>query len=361
MNLRKKLLMWGLSAATCVSGVQAQNFTTTISPFSTATDLTLLDASTDYRFGKFVETVLDQDNQTTHLLVQGLTPVADSDTIYAGPYDAVDINTGAIQDTGYLYMTIPAQAALPEGTVASPIVAVFERNNAWSSYNVVESSPTTLGGASGGCTYDSNAGTVSLTVTRGSDTFTGTTNYTTSDKNSLSLDALSLTDGGTTYDFQAANFQRDNTRFYGILETADTEAEVGYESLLFNVELKGFTDTDNDAIPDISDETIGGPVEVVIGDWRFDDRIGWVNGNDPNWTWTINLGWVYLADFPWIFHDEIGWMYFVGRIDDSQAWYWHPTLGYLYAYEPFTGWYQVSPYDGAPENYDNFLPGVGSE
>src|SRR5690606_38697753 len=63
-------------------------------------------------------------NSSTHFLVEGLSPLEDGTQVYTSTYRGINISTGAVQDLGVIYLDLPEEANLPEGTVSSPIVGV---------------------------------------------------------------------------------------------------------------------------------------------------------------------------------------------------------------------------------------------
>lgn len=244
-------------------------------------------------------------NASTHILIEGLTPLEDGTNVYASPYTGVDSNTGNEQDAGMLYLEMPSGAALPEGSVASPIVGVVARAGAWGDYSPM-TPQTSIGGSSG--TGDYGSGQITLTLARGNEVLTGTTNYTVVDQETISIDPFTITvDAGVSYDLSGATLMRDDNVFYGTITNLSNGAQ--YDSLIFSIGLSGIPDLDGDGIPDISDDEVTPSGDPAVIQW-FNTGNG-VNNETAkvddvsyySWVWKFLLtgglpeGFVYMDEF----------------------------------------------------------------
>jgi hypothetical protein len=290
-------------------------------------------------------------NNSTHVLVEGLSPLEADSMVYASPYRGINSTTGDEQDVGVLYLEMPEAAALPAGTVSSPIVGVLQRAGPWSAQGLTV--PTTsIGGASGVSSYNSGAMTMSLTLERGAETFTGTTSYSVVDTNSLEVEPFTLVkDGATSYQLSGATLMRDGGRFYGTL--TNQSAGAGYDSLLFSVELTNIPDVDMDGIPDIVDDSIEA-VELVPGEWvRL--PIGLVYGITDTMGISDELGVVYTGHMPFYYaFGASGWVTAHQYTGDGH-WLHHMDKGWIYVLEGAGGWYWGFPTGSGEGAWNHFL------
>lgn len=321
-----------------LSSVSAGEFTARVNAFQSA-DLPALSPDLAFRFAALVG-VEDSANQATHVLFQGLSPLAPSSSVHVSNYSAINLTSGQEQDAGVVYLDI-ADTQVPAGAVASPIVGVVQRAGAWSTLNP-QTPATTVGGSSGASFFDFEARSISLVLHRGGETFTGTATYRIVDLDTILLDPLSLSNGSVTYTFHETTLARDGLRFYGILESSDLS--VSYDSLLHALEFVDLPDSNNDGIPDI-----------VVGDGcparslGYSPVLTWVYHGGNCWTlWFANFnpafGWVFTAYLHptaggWMYHVERGWVYIWPTAQDPDA-----PLFYLFL--PDSGWVMVTESEG---------------
>lgn len=284
-------------------------------------------------------------NASTHVLVEGLSPLEEGTLIYASPYQGINSANGEVQDLGVVYLEMPEAATLPAGTVSSPIVGVLQRTGSWSDYSVNMPS-SSLGGASGASTYES--GTLDLTLVRGSETFTGSTAYTVVDEDTIELEPMTLAkDGASSIDVSGATLMRDGSQFSGTVTNLSPGA--AYDSLLFAIRLTDIPDLDSDGIPDISDGAVEGG-GLTVGEWQRLD-FSWVFGLDADWGISTYMGYVYVKFYPYVYQVDLGWLYHFGANGDNHYFYdW--DLGWLLINEGFGGFYYI--YD--TDDYTNQLP-----
>ncbi|MCC5807111.1 MAG: hypothetical protein JJU00_12360 [Opitutales bacterium] len=289
----------------------AQSFTAGIEPFRSLSSFDQVLMDLEFRFAPMAGTTAAGD--ATHVLLRGLRALdADSD-VYESGYEAINLDAGTRLDVGTVYMQLP-DASLPENSVASPIVGVVRRDGPWDDYGPQTPQGTTVGGASGISTYDPETETISLSLSRNGQTISGTVNYTVVDTETLVLEGpeglITLTAGGDMYNFHETVLYREGGRFYGVMQSADLS--VSYDSLLFAVEFSGFPDVDGDGIPDIVDpEAEFPPLDLEVGTWVWDARIGYLRAANDRWAESQQLGWVYYEAFPWVYHLDLGWIGYV--------------------------------------------------
>ncbi len=249
------------------------------------------------------------NNDSTHILIEGLTPLEDGTNVYASPYTGVDVNTGNEQDAGMLYLEMPGGAALPEDSVASPIVGVVQRSGSWDNYGPMAPA-TSIGGSSGAGDYAS--GQITLSLVRGADAMTGVTDYTVVDENTITIEPFTISvNAGISYNLSGATLLRDDAVFYGTITNLSNGAQ--YDSLIFAIELANIPDLDNDGVPDISDSEISDSLPAVIA---------WFNtGSDPKnetvpyepgspWHWSYTYKGLSVESMP----DGFVWMREFGAV-----------------------------------------------
>lgn len=272
-------------------------------------------------------------NSSTHVLVEGLSPLEDGTLYYVSPYQGIDSSNGEIQDLGMVMLEMPEAVSLPEGTVSSPIVGVLQRPGSWSDYAL--SMPTTsLGGASGTSTYDT--GTLDLTLARDAEVFTGSTTYTVLDQDTLELDAFTMVmDGGMSVELSGTTLLRSGDMFSGTVTNLSDGA--AYDSLLFSIKLLDIPDLDDDGIPDISDPSVDGGGVLVVDDWlRLD--FSWVYGYTPEWGVSTYMGYVFVGYLPWVYQVDLGMLYYFSSAGNNH-YFWSPSRGWLLINEGFGGYY----------------------
>jgi hypothetical protein len=324
--------------------LMGEQMTVSIEAFGDPTAFSITEGSTlNLRVSELVPA--PGTNSSTHVLVEGLSPLEEGTLVYASPYQGINSSNGEVQDLGVVFLEMPEAATLPEGTVSSPIVGVLQRAGSWSDYSVTL--PTTsLGGASGSSTYD--AGTIDLTLVRGGETFTGSTTYTVVDENTIDLAAMTLVkDGGTSIDVSGTTLLRDGLQFAGTV--TNLSAGAAYDSLLFAVRLTDIPDLDSDGIPDISDDSVDGG-GLVVGDWsRL--NFSWVYGFDPDWGVSTYMSYVYVPFYPYVYQVDLGWLYHFSSNGNDHVFYdWE--LGFILINEGFGGFYYIYNTD----DYTNRIP-----
>jgi hypothetical protein len=277
-------------------------------------------------------------NTSTHVLIEGLSPLEDGTSVYASTYSGINVDSGEVQDVGILYLEMPAGSGIPEGTVVSPIVGVVQRGGPWTGFSLTYPG-TSVGGSAGDSSYQS--GTISMTLIRNMETFTGSTSYSVVDQDTLTLEPFTLVkDGATSYSMSGATMTRDGDRFYGTLTNLSDGA--AYDSLLFSIQFTSLPDLDNDSIPDISDpEVVTG---LKVNDWNFTE-ISWVYGYTPAWGYSLFMGFVYMADSPWIYSVNRGWTYVYPSFPLSPSglgfYMYNVVDGYIYTQDNYGGFYWV--------------------
>jgi hypothetical protein len=278
-------------------------------------------------------------NEATHILVQGLAPIEADPAVLAGGYEAVNLASGAIQDVGMVYLNLPAGAQLPEGTAASPIVGIIQRNGAWSATLPAAPASTTVGDTAGTGMYNVVSGSLTLNLSRGSTGFTGQTRYMTVDADTIELEAFSIATGSSSYAFGPARLVRDGDRFYGTITS--TDATVGFDSLLFAVELNNLADHDSDGIPDLVDPKVPGlTLPMVQGIWLEHAVVGPYYPVNSEWAWSPKLGFFHAMSYPFIYQPQHGWMAVVTRISNNEIWLYSPATGY--------GWFGADELETLP-------------
>ncbi|MGC9451234.1 MAG: hypothetical protein ACP5I4_07280 [Oceanipulchritudo sp.] len=277
--------LFSLFAGIALAGASltGQSVTVTIEGFGDPTSFTNLDASLQLRVAELIPAPGGVNN-STHVLVEGLSPVDPGTMNYASPYSGINVSNGEVQDMGMLYLVMPSGSELPEGTVASPIVGVVQRAGPWSDYTL-QYPATDLGGAAG--TGELASGTLSMELNKDTSTFLGSTSYTMPDADTVEMDGFTLTqDGGTSYTLSAATLKRDGDRFYGTL----TSEPYDYNSLIYAIELVG----------------MGGGISLTEGAWT-DGPAGHVYGFSGDIGYGINLGFFLLGEGNWIYLMPYGW------------------------------------------------------
>jgi hypothetical protein len=317
-----------LTTLTTICGTLAtgEQLQVSIEAFSDPTAFTISGGSNlDLRVSELVPAA--GSNTSSHVLIDGLMPLDEETLVYSSPYRGIDASTGEEQDSGLVYLDLPETATLPEGTVSSPIVGVLQRAGSWSEF-ALQIPTTSVGGASGESQYDGTS--LSLTLERDGELFTGSTAYTVLDENTIDLEPFTLVkDGVTSYDFSGVTLLRDGDRFYGSITNLSTDA--AYDSLLFSVSLTDIPDLDSDQIPDISDPEVDGGGVVSL--W---------SGLDPanaEGDKLAGIGWINDLNYPFVWHYSIGGYLYV--LDEFSS------LNSIYAWDYVNGfWVWTSDFWG---------------
>jgi len=340
---RKKTIIFGLSVFSLLGTVAlAGSGSAEIRSFMSVSDFSVVSSNVDFRFAELVGP--SDSNTATHMLIDGLVAVSDGSSVVTSNYRAVDIADGSVQDVGRIYLTLPAQSA--SAGVSSPIVGIVARTGGWDGYTTTSASASTIGDSAGSISYDADSDSISFSLVRGSQTFTGSTTYTVIDDMTLKLDALTLSDGSSSYDFYSSVLNYSGADFYGVLDSMDLAAS--YDSLMFSIGLSGLPDLDQDSIPDITDPSIQSStgVELVVGEWRENAaNLGWLKGLTTDWGSSFVYGYVYVPRFPWVYIYGYGWGYFGGRVG-TNVWLYNTSDGWIVANDDHTGWYQYQTSPG---------------
>lgn len=302
-----------------------------VSSFRLASDFQFVNTNVDFRFAPLA----GDGSGATHMIINGLIPGGAG--AHVTDYKAVNLqgsNPNAALESGKAYIKLPAQN-LPAGSVSSPIVGIVQRNGAWSNYTVTFASNTTVGGAAGNVSF--NGSQLTFTLTRGGTSFTGTANYEVVG-DTLEVEPFSLSDGGTTYNFDATTLQHDGTRFFAVLSS---NPAANYDSLLFELALTEVPDVDGDSVPDIIDGEIASEslfADVVWGNtgWGFSNFFGWLNKTSEPWFYSLDHGWVIpvqgASDNSFIAYNTrggLGYIYTTKDLYNAQS--KQPTFIYSYA------------------------------
>ncbi len=241
---------------------------------------------------------------STHILIEGLTPIESGSSIVTSTYSGIDISTGDVKDVGRLFFTLPATANLG-GLAASPIVGIVARSGSWDAFDPQLPS-TDLGGTSGTLRVNETAGTLELNL----GDFSGTAEYSRVSDHAMEIADFSLSAGGTDLEFYGSHLFLHNGRLYGIIQSKNPPND---DSLMYELVLSALDDFDGDGIPDLIDANVG-PWGLIQGDYKYDRSTGWIygDGNSEHWGFAVNTyGWVWVSDFPWVWVPEQGWLYIV--------------------------------------------------
>jgi hypothetical protein len=338
-----------LSGALIAIPLSAQQLTVSIGAFGDPQAFMITDGSNlSLRVAELVPA--PGANNSTHVLVEGLSPVEEGTLNYASPYRGINSASGEEQDLGVIYLQMPETAALPAGTVSSPIVGVLQRSGSWSDFEL-EIPGTSIGGASGASSYDPANTSLSLTLERGGETFTGTTTYTAVDTDTLELAPFTLVkDGASSHDLSGATLLRDGTRFYGTLTNLSSSPL--YDSLLFSIELTDIPDVDGDGLPDISDPEIGSD-ELIIGEWTT-LSIGRVMGLTDTIGYSEELGIVHVGHLPFAYSFAAGGWVSAHSTTADGRWLYHDSKGWIFVLDNHAGWYYGFPAGSGVGDWNHF-------
>ncbi len=314
--------IFALAATVSSATLSASDWAASIRPFLNPGVYQFTDADLGFRFTELAAAVDPSQNQSTHMLIEGLSPATGTADIYAGNYTAVNLSDGAVQDVGVFYVTLPGAVSADAPPLASPIVGVVPREGPWSDYSPEAPAQTTVGNASGTATAAN--GTLNLEITRDGQSGSASISFTMPDDETMELEAFALSLGGTSYNFAAAMLVRDGERFYGTIESLDS---VDYESLMFAV------------LFDVADPA---PVELVNGEWISDSRLGLLFGAGGDWAYSPFMGWVETGAFPWLYQAKIGWMAYARGGTGQPLWFHSKELEWMYVSTARDGTFQSS-------------------
>ena len=350
MKTRRTFLLFALAGPFVL--VQAETMTVSVESFLEPTGFSITDGD-DLKL-RVSELAGPDTNNSSHILLESLSPLAEGSLVYASPYYGLEVSSGEVQDEGVVYLEMPADVQVPEGSVSSPIVGIVERSGSWEDYNT--NTPTSsVGGASGDGEYD--GGSIVLSLVRDSETFSGAANYSVIDENTIELDPFSLTKDGTdTIELSGATLIRDGGAFSG--SVTNLGADALYDSLLFTVRLADIPDVDADGIPDISDSEIGA-TGLAVDEWNT-TNFGFLWGLTPDWGWSYVFGYVYVPLDPYIYHPHFGWMVQVASfpIGDGNAQNrWFVSLegyGWMFVADNEGGWVRTNYINAEDFIWNNF-------
>jgi hypothetical protein len=350
MKTRRTLLLFSLITPFALA--QAETMTVSMESFLEPTGFSITEGD-DLQL-RVSELAGPQTNNASHILLESLSPLSEGSLVYASPYYGLEVSSGEVQDEGVVYLEMPADVQVPEGSVSSPIVGIVERSGSWEDYNT--NPPTSsVGGASGDGDYD--GGSIVLSLVRDSETFSGAANYTVIDENTIELDPFSLTKDGTdTIELSGATLIRDGSTFNGAVTNLGEDAL--YDSLLFTVRLADIPDVDADGVPDISDSDIG-PSGLAVGEWNT-TNLGFLWGLTPDWGWSYVFGYIYVPLDPYVYHPHFGWMVEVASFpigDGNGQNRWFVSLegyGWMFVQDNEGGHFRRNYINAEDFTWDNF-------
>lgn len=321
-------------AATFGSGaLSASDWTASIQPFLNPGVYQFTDADLGFRFTELAAAVDPSQNQSTHMLIEGLSPATGTADVYAGNYTAINLSDGAAQDVGVFYVTLPGAVGADAPPMASSIVGVVPREGPWVDFSPEAPAQTTVGNASG--MASSANGTLNLEITRDGQSGSASIPYTMPDDKTMELEAFALSLGGWSYNFAAATLVRDGERFYGTIESLDS---VGHESLMFVLRL-----------------SVAEPpgIDLVAGEWISDSRLGLLFGAGGDWAYSPFMGWVETGAFPWLYQAKIGWMAYARGAEGQPLWFLagDPGVGWIHVSVERDGSFQSSGADWAADSF----------
>lgn len=331
MKLPALTLILGMLSLT--GGLAASpTFTVNIESFRGTAGFDPLPGAIDLRVAPM--TGKDRASEATHMILSGLQPAQGSSGTYISRYHGVQLPTQSEQDSGTLYLRMPAWD-LPANAAAAPVVGVVARSGSWDTRLAPPPAWTTVGGAKGGATFDRANRRMVLQLNRNAESFSGTLTYKVIDSDVIALDPFQLNgSAGTVYRFHGNLMRREGQRFTGVLESADLA--VAYDSLYFTMEFTGLADNNGDGIPDIVDPSFdlgGDGLSLRVGELAWDYRVGYILAVNEDWAWSYTMGWVNYRQFPWLYHVDLGWMAFITHIVEANPanlrWFYLQQDGYL--------------------------------
>lgn len=80
------------------------------------------------------------------------------------------------------------------------------------------------------------------------------------------------------------------------------------------------------------------PLDIPLGEWSEDPRMGWAFGAEQYYAWSASLGWFWHGSFPWIYHDALGWVYVVDSGSASVQYFFSSRDGYFFHSPQATFW-----------------------
>ena len=322
-----------LAATAGSATLSASDWAASIKPFLNPGVYQFTEADLGFRFAELAAAVDPSQNQSTHMLIEGLSPATGTADVYAGNYTAINVSDGVVQDVGVFYVTLPGAVSADAPPLASPIVGVVPREGPWSDFGPVAPAQTTVGNAAGTATAAN--GTLNLAVTRDGHSGSASIPYSMPDNDTLVLEPFALSLGGTSYNFAAAMLVRDGDRFHGTFESMDA---VDYESLMFAV----FLDAADPA-----------GIDLVDGAWITDSRLGQLFGAGGDWAYSPFMGWVETGAFPWLYQAKIGWMAYARGGTGQPLWFLagDPSLGWIHVSVARDGSFQASGAEWATDSF----------
>ncbi|MEY3001425.1 MAG: hypothetical protein RL648_1639 [Verrucomicrobiota bacterium] len=330
-------LFLSLLLGTGSSFLSAQSVTVSVNAFGDPSSFTFTGSnSLDLRVSELIPAT--GTNTSTHVLVESLTPLEEGQQVYTSTYQGINAATGAIQDAGVLFMTLPADTALPVGTVASPIVGVIQRPGSWANY-ALQVPSTSLGGASGSSAIDGAA--LDLNLARGSEAFTGEVAFTIISADEVQFEPFTITkDGATSISLSGGTLMRDGNRFYATV--TNLSAGAAYDALIFELEVTNISDVDGDGVPDLVDSAISGTgTPVLVPGEYVQFPFGQVLGISSTRGSTSYMGDVFLDYYNlggFIYQADLQWFVVFSSFGSSHFFYSY-TLGWIWTSEVFGGWY----------------------
>ncbi|MCC5806276.1 MAG: hypothetical protein JJU00_08095 [Opitutales bacterium] len=325
--------LFALASVTASASLYASDWAASIEPFLSPGVYQFTDADLGFRFTELEAAVDPAQNQSTHMLIEGLSPATGTADIYAGNYTAINLADGAVQDVGVFYVTLSGDVGDDAPPLSSPIVGVVPREGPWSDFSPEAPAQTTVGNATGTATAAN--GTLDFEIARDGQTGSASVPFSMPDDDTMVLEAFALSLGGTSYNFAAATLVRSGERFHGTIESLDT---VDHDSLMFALFL-----------------TVADPagVDLVDGEWITDSRLGLLFGAGGDWAYSPFMGWIETGAFPWLYQAKIGWMAYARGGQEQALWFLagDPALGWIYVSTARDGTYQSSADDWASGSF----------
>lgn len=251
------------------------------------------------------------ENQSTHLIVQGLRRAGDMAGVHFSHYSAVNIADGSVSDTGAFYVTLPGAVAMDAPPFASAIVGVVPRAGPWENFGPTDPPAASLGGATGIASFD-NAN-MALQLSRAGANGAAIIPYSMGENDEVDLSAFSIVFGGATFAFGPTRMVSDGSRLQGFLSATGS--------------------SDYDALFQVLRLAPGAilPPELIIGEWVEDNRLGMLYGAFADWAYSPFMGWLEVGSFPWLYHPvRIGWMTYLTGMQAEPLFFYNPDRGFLY-------------------------------
>lgn len=83
------------------------------------------------------------------------------------------------------------------------------------------------------------------------------------------------------------------------------------------------------------------PVDVVEGEWAWDELLGWNYGFAGDWAYTFQMGFVWYGEFPWIYQVDQGWFYVQERYDAETVIFYSPEMSWILVLDSVHGEFYV--------------------